>query len=124
MKKVCLFLLAVVMCGCHKQVTTTTPATPQPLEASARDVVATVKGYLDSAKSKHSECPADTQSAQCQLLAKGTAAKDVLIDALKVYCGFSSPEEVTCNPQSDQASKLAAALSGMNQIMPDIEALK
>lgn len=102
----------------------------QPLEQTARDTVATAKGYLDSAKSHHPECaaPADAstpQSVNCQVIAKGVAAKDSVIDALNVYC--ASPDYSNnggpCVPNKDLQSKLQAALDDLNRTITDVKAI-
>jgi hypothetical protein len=99
----------------------------QPLERTARDGVAAAKGYLDSAKSQHPECggEAPVASTNCQIIYKGVAAKDSVIDALNVYC--ASPAYSTgggeCVPNKDVQSKLQEALNNLNQTIADVKKL-
>lgn len=116
--------LIVVFTACAHKVSTSTPNPPQPLEASARDAVASAKGYLDSAKSKHPECPA-ASSTQCQIIAKGVAAKDSVIDALSVYCaGPDFAAGGACTPQAAAADKLQSALNGLQTTLADVKGLQ
>lgn len=118
MKMILAFTLAV----CLTMVSCT------PIERTAYRVVVTSRGFLDSEKAAHPECVlgaavvADTvtPSKVCSGLARATAAKDLLIDAVEVYCAsptFSNGTG-TCTPPAkgtpayQQASdKLQAAIS-------------
>lgn len=101
----------------------------QPLEQSARDAVATAKGYLDSAKQHHPECAtADATAAastNCAVIAKGVAAKDTVIDAVNIYCASPdySSNGGTCTPNKDLQPKLQEALSNLNQTITDVKAI-
>lgn len=94
-----------------------------PIDEKTRDGVALAKGYLDSAKEKHPECAVpETHSAQCDVIAKGIAVKDSVIDALKVYCASESFDAGgTCQPNKDALPKLKAALRDLNTIMADVK---
>jgi hypothetical protein len=117
---------ALILAGCHKAVSTTPPPPPQPIQSTALDVAATAKGYLDKAKELHPECaPGVTAPNLCAILDRGTKAKDLLLDALNLYCG--SPEydkgNVVCTINASAEDKLSSALTNMNQIMGDIKSV-
>jgi len=99
----------------------------QPLEQTARDGVATAKGYLDSAKGKHPECVGTTpaSSTNCSIITRGVGAKDAVIDALNVYCASAdySNNGGPCVPNKDAQPKLQEALSSLNQTMRDVKAI-
>lgn len=117
---------AMMLTACHKQVGTTPPAPPQPIQATAMDVAATAKGYLDEAKKHHPECaPGVTAPAVCGVLDRGTKAKDLLIDAVNVYCGSAEYDkgDVACTPNASAEDKLSSALTNMNQIMGDVKSV-
>lgn len=97
----------------------------QPLEQTARDSVATAKGYLDSAKQHHPECAADASSTNCQVIAKGVAAKDSVIDAVNIYCASNdySNNSGPCVPNKDLQPKLQEALNNLNQTITDVKAI-
>ena len=94
-----------------------------PIEKQAYRTVVASKSFLDSVKSKHSECGLVgvethqplTQTDVCKNLTKAISAKDLLIDAVEVYCAgpvFNSGG--TCNPptQQDARSVALAKLQG------------
>lgn len=101
----------------------------QPLEQTARDTVATAKGYLDAAKVHHPECAAPAEgtpvSTNCQIISRGVAAKDSVIDALNIYC--ASPDYSNnggpCVPNKDLQPKLQEALNNLNQTITDVKAI-
>lgn len=99
----------------------------QPLEKSARDAVATSKGYLDAAKEHHPECVSDTPAAStnCTIISRGVAAKDSVIDAVNIYC--ASPEYSNgtgeCIPNKDLEPKLKEALDNLNRTINDVKAV-
>lgn len=116
-----MMVLAVTMIAC--------PAS-QPLEMSARDGIAAAKGYLDSAKSKHPECVeagphATPVSAQCTMISKGVAAKDLTIDALDAYCSNDEYQQHggACAPNKDAKPKLESALSNLDDIMKQVKSI-
>lgn len=122
MKKVLnLFLLVALtvgMAGC------------QPPEMSARDSIATAKGFLDSEAKAHPECNSAPTGQVCVLVNKGNAVKHTAIDALELYCsgpGFESGG--ACQPPTDKiakdqaAEKLKAAIRNLDQIVKDIKAI-
>jgi len=120
MKKALLLIPVLLLAGCT------------PLERQAYNTVVAAKGFLDSEKAQHPECATVPASAVCQTITKAVAAKDLLIDAITVYC--SGPEFNTggaCNapkkgtPGYDQAAaKLQAAISNYNRIAQDLKGLK
>jgi hypothetical protein len=118
MKKFVVLALFFVMVGCT------------PVEKQAYDVIVGAKAFLDTAKAQHSECPA-TQSTVCIQLRQATAAKDLLIDALEIYCSGPQFENGgACNPPAkgtpaaDQATaKLKAAISSYNQTANDLKGI-
>lgn len=97
----------------------------QPIEKTARDYVATAKGYLDSAKQHHPECAAaGSHGGNCDIIARGVAAKDSVIDAVQVYCASSSYDAgAPCAPNKDAEPKLKEALKRLDQVMADVKAI-
>lgn len=102
---------------------------PSNVQTTAYRTVVGAKAFLDTVKSMHPECPAATTDP-CPNLAKATAAKDLLIDGLEIYCAsptFSAGG--TCTPPTDKAlaaqatSKLQALISGYNQSESDLRAV-
>lgn len=96
-----------------------------PLEQSARNGIATAKGFLDQEKVAHPECAGATPSVSpvCTLIHKGVAAKDVTIDALEQYCSGPEFDAGTgpCSPNAALSDKLKAALRDLNAIIGDIK---
>jgi len=121
MKKyaVLLLIVAVTLAGCT------------PLERQAYNVAVGAKAFLDSEKASHPECSTGATSTLCVDIAKAVAAKDVLLDALTVYCsGPAFASGGACNPpakgtpaSTQAAAKLQAAISGYNQTAADIKAV-
>lgn len=113
----CTILSLLVLAGCT------------PVERQAYRAVVAAKAFLDKEKVVHPECPAETTSAVCQALARGTAAKDAVIDAAEVYCAgpnFESGGECDApkkgTPGAEQAvAKLQAATANLNQTIADIK---
>lgn len=103
----------------------------QPPQNSARDTIAAAKGYLDSARSHHPECNTTSPNGThaCQIIGKGTQAKDVAIDALEIYCSNTSTTGVNfqdggpCVADKAYEPKLKAALASLNQIISDVKGL-
>lgn len=97
----------------------------QPLEQTARDGVASAKGYLDSAKAHHPECviAPPAASTNCQIITKGVAAKDSVIDAVNLYCASPSYSDNggSCVPDKAVEPKLQEALNNLNQIIKDVK---
>lgn len=100
-----------------------------PLERQAYEAVVASKAFLDSAKSKHPECATGGSTAVCTDLAKATAAKDTLIDAVEVYCaGPDFNAGNACNPPAkgtpaavQATAKVQAALAAYNQTAADLK---
>lgn len=110
--------LALVLAGCT------------PLERTAYNTGVAAKAFLDSERATHPECATGATSTVCVDIAKAVAAKDLMLDALTVYCaGPTFP--ASCNPPakgtpaSAQAiAKLQGAISAYNQIAADLKAVK
>jgi hypothetical protein len=102
-----------------------------PVERTAYNTVVAAKAFLDKEKLSHPECTNTPSSIICVDLQKAVAAKDVLIDAITVYC--SGPDfnaGGACNaPQKgtaayDQAvAKLNGAIANWNQVSADLKAV-
>lgn len=116
MKKLFWLPLLAVMLACPGS---------QSLEKTARDGVASAKGYLDSAKQHHPECATDASSTNCQVIAKGVAAKDAVIDAVNLYCASPSYSDNggNCVPDKAVEPKLQEALKNLDQIIKDVRAI-
>ena len=97
----------------------------QPIEMSARDAIATAKGYLDSAKQHHPECASGGHSATCDVIARGVAAKDTVADAVNIYCASPSYTDQggACTPNKDAEPKLKEALKSLSTIMRDVKGI-
>jgi hypothetical protein len=103
-----------------------------PVERTAYNTVVAAKAFLDKEKQQHPECATVPASTVCADLTKAIAAKDLLIDAITVYC--SGPDFNTggsCNaPQKGTAAydqavvKLNAAIANYNQAASDLKGLK
>jgi hypothetical protein len=110
-------LLAVLVAACT------------PLERQAYETVVASKAFLDSVKAKHPECATGATATVCIDLAKATAAKDALIDAVEIYCAgpdFNSGKQ--CNPPAkgspaavQATAKVQAALAAYNQTATDLK---
>jgi hypothetical protein len=116
----CVLAAALFLIGCPTGSNT-------PIEKVALRTAAGAKGFLDSVKQHHPECPG-ASSTVCTDLQKATAAKDLLIDATEQYCagpGFETGGP--CNPPTDPAAKdqaaakLRAAIDGYKQTETDLK---
>lgn len=94
-----------------------------PIEQTARNGIATAKGFLDSEKAAHPECVVNAASSNaCYLISKGVAAKDSTIDALEAYCGGPEFDNGgACTPHADLQPKLKSVLANLNQTIADIK---
>lgn len=100
------------------------------VERDAYNTAVAAKAFLDTEKKAHPECTPGT-STVCVDIAKAVAAKDVLLDALTVYC--SGPDFSTggaCNAPAkgttaatQAAAKLQAAIANYKQIAADLKGL-
>jgi len=103
-----------------------------PLERSAYNTVVAAKGFLDSEKQAHPECATGATSTVCVDIQKAVGAKDLLIDAITVYCsGPDFNNGGACNaPDLHTAAgvqaeaKLRAAITNYKQIAADLKAVK
>lgn len=120
-------ILLLGACSGHKSLTQH-PGTVDSLANNAYDVIAGAKGYLEKEKSLHPEC-ASASSAVCTKISQAIGAKDVLIDALSVYCsgpnflngGACDPPAAGTPAQTQAQQKLEAALASYNQIAEDLK---
>ena len=114
-----LVALAVCIAGCT------------PIERSAYNTIVGAKAFLDQEKLSHPECATATTEI-CVDLKKAVASKDLLIDALEVYCSgpqfeaggaCQAPQKGTA--AYDQAvAKLQAAIAAYNQVAADLKGVK
>jgi hypothetical protein len=120
MKRLLIIPFLLVLVGCS------------PVERQAYRTVVAAKAFLDAEKKAHPECSATDVTnvgALCDDLRKATAAKDVLIDALEVYCSGADFENGgACQPptkgtpaQTQAVAKLKAALAYYEQTETDLK---
>ena len=103
-----------------------------PVERSAYNTVVAAKAFLDTERKAHPECVAGATSTLCTDITKAVAAKDVLIDAITIYCSgpnflnngpCDAPKKGT--PGAQQAvDKLTAAIANYKQIAADLKGVK
>jgi hypothetical protein len=99
------------------------------IEQDAYNVVIAAKGFTDSIKVQHPECATGAKSTVCADLAKAIAAKDLIIDAVEVYCsGPNFNAKGSCDapakgtPTYTQAvAKINAAIASYNQTSTDLK---
>jgi len=111
------------------------------LERTAYNIIVGSKAFTQNISDKHPECGTRDASGHwvpdpnnhagvCVALAKGIAAKDVLIDAAEEYC--AGPDFISggaCNAPTSKtvkdqlAAKVQAAITGYEQTETDIRAL-
>ena len=101
------------------------------VERDAYNTAVAAKAFLDTERKAHPECVAGSTGQLCTTIVKAVAAKDVLLDALTVYCGgpnFASggacdaPKKGT--PGAQQAiDKLNAAIANYKVIQADLKGL-
>ena len=123
-----LLVLMLVLSGCPA-VHPTHPGTTDQLANSTYDLVAGAKGFLDKAKEQHPECATGTTSDMCARIGQAVGAKDLLIDALTLYC--SGPNFLSggaCDPpakgtpaRTQVEARLRAAVANSNQISGDLK---
>lgn len=102
------------------------------VERDAYNTAVAAKAFLDTERKAHPECVPGVTSTLCVDIAKAVAAKDVLLDALTVYCGgpnfanggaCDAPKKGT--PGAQQAiDKLNAAIANYKQIQADLKGLR
>ena len=106
-----------------------------PVERTAYNTVVGAKAFLDTEKKAHPECgtwPSTSTAQWCVNINKAVASKDLLIDAITVYCAgpafnnggaCDAPKKGT--PGYDQAvAKLQAAIAAYNQVAADLKGTK
>lgn len=92
MKKLILLLPLLALIGCT------------PVERQAYRAIVGAKAFLDYVKSKHPECPA-SNADPCPYLLKATLSKDLLIDAVNVYCASDTWDKGgNCTPPTNKLS--------------------
>lgn len=114
-----ILVIATLLIGCS------------PVEQQAYRTIVAAKAFLDSEKSVHAECVNTSNSTVvCVDLRKATAAKDVLIDAVEVYCASQSFDQDggKCTPPAKGTSgyeqgtaKIQAAINIYNQAATDLK---
>jgi hypothetical protein len=101
-----------------------------PPERTAYTTVTGAKAFLDSVKLAHPECSlVGASSVLCADLARATAAKDSLIDAVIVYCsgpqfnsgGACTPPRKNSPVYSQVLQKMNAAVSSYQQAAADLK---
>jgi uncharacterized protein (UPF0333 family) len=98
-------------------------------QKSAYNTVVAAKAFIDATKAKHPECLTFNTTAICVDLAKATAAKDALIDAIEIYCagpnfngGGACDPPAPGTPAATQATaKLTAAIAAYSQTESDLK---
>jgi hypothetical protein len=117
-------LLVALMCG----LTLVTVACA-PIQQQAYDTIVGAKAFIDSERTAHPECATGTTSTVCSDLAQATSAKDLLIDALEVYCAgpqfatggaCQAPAKGT-DAYTQALAKLQAAIAGYNQAATNLK---
>ena len=115
-----LLVVGLVLAGCT------------PIERTAYNTVVGAKAFLDTERKAHPECVAGNTTTLCVDIAKAVAAKDLLIDAITVYCsGPDFNNGGACNAPSkgssaytEEVAKLQAAINNYNQVAKDLQAVK
>ena len=103
-----------------------------PLEKTAYRTAVAAKAFLDTERKAHPECVPTATSTYCVDLAKAVAAKDLLIDAIEVYCsGPTFNNGGACNPPTKHSSayvqaqdKLQAAIANYNQVAANLKGVQ
>ena len=100
-----------------------------PVERTAYNTIVAAKAFLDQEKLSHPECTTATTTI-CVDLKKAVAAKDLMIDALEVYCAGPTFDTGTgaCNAPAkgtaaytQAVAKLNAAIANYNQTASDLK---
>lgn len=97
----------------------------KPLEMTARDSIATAKGFLTDLIERYKDrCIDAGDTPVCTAIMKGVAAQNMTIDALHVYCASDTYENGgPCTPNKDAAPKLKEALMHLESIRKEVEAM-
>lgn len=106
-----------------------------PVERTAYNTVVGAKAYLDQTKLSHPECapwPSANTGQWCVNVNKAVASKDLLIDAITVYCaGPDFNNGGACNAPAkgtaaytQAVAKLNAAIANYNQVAADLKATR
>jgi hypothetical protein len=115
MSLLCAVAIMAVMAGCS-----------QPLEQTARDLLAANKGALTAAQDQYrASCTTAPTGTPCAIINKDIAAQNVAVDALEAYCGSAAfnTSGAPCQPNAALKDKLTAALSTLNQDFTDVKGI-
>lgn len=101
-----------------------------PTEKAAYDTIVGANAFLKTTASQHPECKTGVTTNLCGKLAQAVAAKDLLIDAVEVYCaGPSFDAGGKCQPPAkgtpaatQATAKLQAAIAAYKQAQTDLKA--
>lgn len=89
---------------------------PQPFEMTARDVIASAKGAIESLqKTYKTPCTQDSSLTVCRSINDAVAAQNLAINALHIYC--ASPDYDAggaCHPQPNAEHQLREALNQLD----------
>jgi len=110
-----LALLCIMVVGCG-----------ETTQASARDVIATANALLITAQAQYkTSCIANPAQTVCIAINKAGAAQNVALDALSVYCGFTSstPAGTVCTPVASGLAALQGALANLGAVTADLKSL-
>lgn len=114
MRLVRILTITLLLAGCS-----------QPLEMTARDLIAANKGVLTSAQAQYkATCTANPAQGTCNLINRDVFAQNVAIDALELYCaGVDFSNGGACKPDKAYAPKLQEALLNLNRNLNDVKGL-
>lgn len=131
MRKIAVVLLPLLLltgCAGSNPIVAPHPGTTDTLANSTYDIIAGAKGYLDSEKQQHPECPS-AGTRVCIKITQAVGAKDLLADALTIYCGGANfaaggacePPAAGTPAAAQAAAKIQAAIANYNQIAADLK---
>lgn len=126
--------LSLAMFGCAGKapILAAHPGTADTLANAGYNLVVAAKGFTDNVRAKHPECLGAVNTAPsvvCADLRKAIGAKDLLIDAMEIYCagpvfnagGSCSPPAPGTDSYTQASAKLNAAMAGYSQIDSDLK---
>jgi hypothetical protein len=123
-----MLLTQAYSCSTANPVTAPHPGTTDVLANSAYNTIVAAKGFLDSEKAQHPECP-NAATNVCRLIGQAVGSKDLLIDAASIYCsgpnflngGACDPPAAGTSAAAQATAKLQAAIANYNQISADLK---